>query len=271
MRLPFHRFPVLALLACSLLAGGCAHGPDARDPYEGFNRKVFAFNEGVDKAVLKPVAKGYVAVVPQIARRGVTNFFSNIGMIVTTFNDALQGKGTKVPVDFARFTTNVVFGLGGLIDVASELQIENRNEDFGQTMGYWGAGSGPYLVLPFLGPSNVRDGAGLAVDFVVSPFFYVADDEVTVRWGLFALDVIDTRANLLQAEKFLDTASIDKYSFLRDSYLQRRNYLIHDGNPPSQESNGRQKSLRELEEEDMRDDDPVPLRAAPPGPHLHRP
>lgn len=270
MHWPTTRLPLVALLACASLAGGCAHGPDARDPYESFNRKVYSFNEGVDKAVLKPVAKGYVAVVPQIARRGVTNFFSNIGVIVTTFNDALQGKGTKVPVDFARFTTNLVFGLGGLIDVASELQIENRNEDFGQTMGYWGAESGPYLVLPFLGPSTVRDGAGLAVDFVVSPFFYIDEGEATVRWGLFALDIIDTRANLLQAEKFLDTASMDRYSFLRDSYLQRREYLIHDGNPTGQNSGGQQKSLRELEEEDMRDDDPVPLRAAPSGPRLRR-
>ena len=127
---------VVTLLACTIMAAGCATGPNPRDPYENFNRNVYSFNEGVDKAVLKPVAKGYVAVVPAIARRGVTNFFNNLGMLVTTFNDALQLKGTKVPVDFARFTTNIVFGLGGLIDVASELEIENRNEDFGQTLGY---------------------------------------------------------------------------------------------------------------------------------------
>ena len=227
---------------------------------EPFNRKVYAFNDSVDKAVLKPVAKGYVAVVPQLARRGVTNFFNNLGMVVTTFNDALQLKGTKVPVDFARFTTNIIFGLGGLIDVATELKIENRNEDFGQTLGYWGVASGAYVVLPLLGPSSVRDAPALAVDFVVSPFFYW-DPQAQVRWGIFALDVVDTRANLLQAEKFLDTASVDRYSFLRDTYLQHREYLIHDGNPPSG-SDARQKSLKELEEEDMMDD-PVPLRAAP--------
>ncbi|HVY07936.1 MAG TPA: VacJ family lipoprotein [Burkholderiales bacterium] len=227
---------------------------------EPFNRKVYAFNEGVDKAILKPVAKGYVAVVPQFARRGVTNFFNNLGMVVTTLNDALQLKGSKVPVDFARFTTNLVFGLGGLIDVASELKIEFRNEDFGQTMGYWGVPSGAYVVLPFFGPSDVRDAPGLAVDFVASPFFYWNPDP-GVRWGLFALDVVDTRANLLQAEKFLDTAAIDRYSFLRDSYLQRREYLIYDGNPPNNAESDR-KSLKELEEEDLQDD-PVPLRAAP--------
>src|SRR5690349_9927009 len=230
-----HRFRAAALLACCMLAG-CATGPNPRDPYENFNRKVYAFNEGVDKAVLKPVAKGYVAVVPAMARKGVTNFFSNLGMVVTTFNDVLQLKGTKVPLDVARFTTNVVFGLGGLIAVASELQIANRNEDFGQTLGSWGVGCGRSLVLPLFGPATVRDGSGLAVDFVVSPFFYVQDDNAAVRWGLFALDVVDTRANLLQAENFLDTASLDRYSFLRDTYLQRRDYLIHDGNPPRDES-----------------------------------
>src|SRR6185436_5518694 len=199
--------------------GGCAAGPDPRDPMEPFNRKVYAFNETVDKAVLKPAAKGYVAVVPEIVRRGVRNVFNNLGVVVTTLNDALQLKGTKVPLDFARFTTNIVFGLGGLIDVATELKIENRNEDFGQTLGYWGVGSGPYLVLPLIGPSDLRDAPALAVDFVASPYFYW-DPDATVRWGLFGLDVIDTRANLLSAEKFLDTASLDRYSFLRDSYLQ---------------------------------------------------
>ena len=228
---------------------------------EPFNRKVYAFNDTVDKAVLKPVAKGYVAVVPQLARRGVTNFFNNLGMVVTTLNDALQLKGTKVPVDFARFTTNVVFGFAGLIDVASELKIENRNEDFGQTLGYWGVGSGPYLMLPFFGPSSTRDAPGLVVDFYASPVF-LWDPDPTTRWSLFGLDVVDSRANLMQAEKFIDIAAIDRYSFLRDAYLQRREYLIHDGNPPDS-SNTRQKTLKELEEEDMSDDQTLPLRAAP--------
>ena len=248
----------LLLTVCALC--GCAAGPDPRDPLEPFNRKVYGFNEGVDKAVLKPVAKGYVAVVPQLVRRGVTNVFNNLGMVVTTLNDALQLKGSKVPVDFARFTTNMIFGLGGLIDVASELKIENRKEDFGQTLGYWGVASGPYLILPLFGSSSTRDAPGLAVDFVASPFFYWNPD-AQVRWGLFALDVTDTRANLLEAEKFLETAAIDRYSFLRDAYLQRREYLVRDGNPPTGPGT-RQKSLKELEEEDL-SDEPVPLRAAP--------
>ena len=257
---PLRPFTV-ALLACCFALAGCATGAKPRDPFEGLNRKVYAFNETVDKAVLKPVAKGYVTVVPALARKGVTNFFSNLGMVVTTLNDALQLKGTKVPVDFARFTTNVVFGLGGLIDVASELNIESRNEDFGQTLGHWGVNSGPYLVIPLLGPSSVRDASGLVVDVFASPLVYVEDGEPRLMWGLFALDIIDSRANLLHAETFLDTAAIDRYSFLRDTYLQRREYLVHDGNPPRNGSG--QKSLRELEEEDMREEDPVPLRAAP--------
>jgi phospholipid-binding lipoprotein MlaA len=255
---------ILALLLTACVLCGCAAGPNPRDPLEPFNRKVFAFNEGVDKVILKPVAKGYVAVVPKLVRRGVTNVFNNLGMVVTTLNDALQLKGTKVPVDFARFTTNIVFGLGGLIDVASELKIENRTEDFGQTLGYWGVPSGAYLMLPIFGSRSVRDAPAMVVDFVASPFFYWNPD-ATVRWGLFALDIVDTRANLFEAEKFLDTAAIDRYSFLRDSYIQRREYLIHDGNMPTNNDGGsgtKQKTLKELEEEDL-SDEPVPLRAAP--------
>jgi len=252
----------LLLTACTLC--GCAAGPDPRDPLEPFNRKVYEFNDSVDKAVLKPVAKGYVAVVPQVMRRSATNFFNNLGVVVTTLNDAFQLKGTKVPVDFARFTTNMIFGLGGLIDVASELRIEDRREDFGQTLGYWGVGSGPYLVLPLLGPSSTRDAPALVVDFVANPYFYW-NPNVQIRWSMFALDVVDTRANLLEAEKILETAAIDRYSFLRDSYLQRREYQINDGKPPSGRGT-RQKTLKELEEEDMSEEPaptPVPLRAAP--------
>jgi len=239
------------------MLGGCAAGPDPRDPMEPFNRKVYAFNQTVDKAVLKPAAKGYVAIVPEIVRRGVRNVFNNLGMVVTTLNDALQLKGTKVPVDIARFTTNAVFGLGGLIDVASELKIENRNEDFGQTLGYWGVPSGPYLTLPLLGASDVRDGSGLLVDFFTNPLYYSRADS-QIRWGMFALNLVDTRANLLGAEKFLETAAVDPYSFLRDAYLQRREYLIHDGHPPTSGKGPaqQQKTLKQLEEEDESDQPP---------------
>jgi phospholipid-binding lipoprotein MlaA len=256
--------PVLPfVLACACLLAGCATGPHPRDPYEGFNRKVFAFNEGLDKAVLKPIAKGYEKVLPQFARRGVTNFFNNLGMVVTTINDAIQLKTEKVPVDVLRFATNLTFGIFGLIDVASELRIENRYEDFGQSLGYWGIDSGPYLVLPLLGPSNVRDGAGLAVDFVVSPYYYW-EDEATVRWGLLAVNIVNTRANLLPAEKLLDDTGVERYSFLRDVYLQRREYLIHDGNPPASNTGPRPKSLLELEQEDMQEETVAPAKQKKP-------
>lgn len=247
------------VLACACFLAGCATGPDPRDPYEGFNRKVFAFNEGLDKAVLKPVAKGYQKILPQFARTGVTNFFDNLGMVVTTFNDAVQLKGTKVPVDIARVATNLFFGLGGLIDVATGLGIEKRREDFGQSLGYWGVGSGPYIVLPFFGPSNVRDGSGLAVDIVVSPFYYW-EEQGRVNWGLQAVEIVNTRANLLRAETFLDESGVERYTFLRDIYIQRREYLIYDGNPPVSNTGPRPKSLRELEEEDMQDEPASPAK-----------
>ncbi len=256
----------MARIAICILAGalsllsGCAAGPTRQDPLEAINRGIYRFNHAVDTVVLRPVAKGYEKVVPRIARKGVTNFFSNIGMVVTTFNDALQLKGEKVPVDIMRFATNTVFGLGGLIDVASEMQIEYRSEDFGQTLGYWGVNSGPYLVLPFLGPSSLRDGPALAVDMVVSPYFHLDDDSADVRWSLLALSVVNTRANLLALDPLL-AQQVDPYSFVRDTYLQRRDYLINDGNPPQPQDStdgSRARSLRELEEEEFGDEPVIP-------------
>jgi phospholipid-binding lipoprotein MlaA len=248
------------LLLSALMLSGCASGPDKRDPLESMNRKVYAFNDAVDKAVLKPVTRVYVTVVPELARTGVSNFFSNLGMVVTTFNDALQLKGQQVPVDIMRFAVNTVFGIGGLIDVATELGIARNNEDFGQTLGYWGVKSGPYLVLPLLGPSSVRDGAALPVDFVVSPLSGTLDDE-RERWALLGLRVVDMRAQLLTAEAVL-AQQIDPYSFVRDTYLQRREYLVRDGRPATQTDGSgapRRKSLLELEEEEFGDE---PVRPA---------
>jgi len=238
----------------------CATGPNKQDPLEPMNRRIHRFNNVVDKTVLKPAAKGYKKVVPSGARKGVTNFFRNIGMIVTTLNDALQLKGEKVPVDVMRFACNTVFGLGGVIDVASELNIEYRDEDFGQTLGYWGVKSGPYLVLPLLGPSSIRDGPSRLLDMYASPFFHVDEDSVEVVWSLVLLDTVNTRASLLPLDSLLDQ-QVDPYSFLRDTYLQRREYLVHDGNPTTPKGPPdatRPKSLRELEEEEFGDEPVAP-------------
>ena len=245
----------ICLLLISVALGGCATAQDKRDPLEPMNRKIYAFNTVVDKAILKPVAKAYVTVLPEIAQVGVANFFSNLGMVVTTLNDVLQLKGQQVPVDIMRFAVNTVFGLGGLIDVATEIGIARNSEDFGQTLGYWGVKSGPYLMLPLLGPSSIRDGAALPVDYVASPLApeILRDDEL--RYGLITLRVIDLRAHLLTADSVL-AQQVDPYSFLRDTYLQRREYLVRDGRPLPEEERGttRRKSLLELEEEEFGDE-----------------
>ena len=246
------------LLAAACLLSGCAIGPNPKDPYEKFNRRVHSFNERADKLILKPVAKAYDKVLPDKVQTGIGNFFSNLGVLVTTVNDAAQLKGSKVPVDLMRFATNLVFGLGGFLDVATELKIENRNEDLGQTLGYWGVGSGPYLVLPILGPSSFRDGAALPVDYLLYPTTYFVD-EPRVTNSLTALRFIDARADLLGAEQFLEQSGMDKYSFIRDTMIQRREYQVHDGKPPvtNEPAANRPKTLRELEEEDFADEPPL--------------
>lgn len=193
------------------------------DPWEGFNRPVFNFNEGVDKYALKPLTQGYRYVTPDIAEKGVSNFFNNLRDVRNLLNNLLQLKIEGAGQSFARLTFNSTFGLFGLIDVATPMGIERKPEDFGQTLGYWGTASGPYLVLPFFGPSNPRDGLGLVADMAVDPVFHV-DDRAT-RNSLSALELIDTRSKLLQAEQII---SGDKYSFVRDAYMQRREYQIND-------------------------------------------
>lgn len=194
------------------------------DPWEGFNRTVFEFNEGLDKYALKPVTLGYKAITPDPVEKGVTNFFGNISDIGSLFNNLLQGKLESAGEDVARVAFNTTFGFAGVIDVATAAGIEKHSEDFGQTLGHWGVESGPYLVLPFFGPSNVRDTGGLVVDTVTSPISQIDDD--SARYAVTALQVIDTRAQLLEAEKLI---SGDRYSFIRDAYMQRREFEIEDG------------------------------------------
>lgn len=224
----------LALAAVLLAIAGCATtnaDPSARvDPFESFNRSVHAFNDAVDQAVLKPVAKGYEAVVPRPARDMVGNFFGNLADLWTAANQLLQGKPAEAFSDLSRFVVNTTFGFGGIADVASEMGIEKHDEDFGQTLGVWGVPSGPYLVLPFLGPSSLRDAPGRGVDMLADPL-----NEIGSRGqenNLRLTRVIDGRVRLFPAERVLEGAALDKYSFTRDAWLQRRRNQVYDGNPP---------------------------------------
>jgi phospholipid-binding lipoprotein MlaA len=229
---PLRIFSAL-LLATSL--SSCATVPgerDPRDPWEPMNRTVFKFNETADKAVVKPVAQAYRFVTPRFVRVGVTNFFGNIGDVSVFINDIFQGKGQKAVAGFGRVVINSTFGLGGLIDVAGAAGNPKQNEDFGQTLGFYGVGPGPFWTLPVLGPSTVRDAGGRVVDTFLTPTTYLISNG-NVSLGLSTLEGVNLRSNLLDTEKVLDEAgAVDRYSFLRDAYLQRREALIYDGNPP---------------------------------------
>ena len=212
---------ILAAAAVATLAG-CATQPNAdpRDPLEPMNRAVFGFNDAVDAAVLKPVAQGYQQAVPELARTGVGNFFRNLSEPWSFVNNVAQGRISDAGETFIRFTTNTVFGLGGLLDIAGEANIDQHKQDFGQTLAHYGVPTGPYLVLPLLGPSTVRDTAALPVN--VQGDLLLGINHVPTRNSLYALRVIDVRANLLRAGAVLDEAALDKYSFTRDAYLQLR-------------------------------------------------
>lgn len=219
---------VLALLT------GCASSGNPRDPLEPINRAVYSFNDGFDRAIAKPVAEGYRSVIPEIVRTGIGNFFSNIEDLWIAVNNLLQGKVDMAADDFGRLFLNSTFGFLGLVDFASDVGLEKHNEDFGQTMARWGVGNGPYLVLPFLGPSTVRDALGrLIVDSQAD--FVVQTDHVPTRNSLFVLRTVDARADLLDASRVLEEAALDKYNFVRDAFLQRRRNLIFDGNPPRED------------------------------------
>ena len=199
--------------------------PSEVDPYEDWNRKVYGFNETIDNWFLRPVAKGYRTVMPGFADRAVTNFFNNLTEIRNFANSIFQLKGESAVVAAGRFTYNTVFGLGGLIDVATMFDLPERPEDFGQTLGYWGTGSGPYLMLPFLGPSNPRDFGGFVSDNLLLPSAWDLAETPDVYYAR-ALQIVDKRADLIPAEGFI---SGDGYTFVRNAYLQRRAYLINDG------------------------------------------
>lgn len=230
-----HKIYFAALMLLTLLCSGCATiegPPNPDDPFEGFNRAMYEFNDTLDIYLVKPVSKGYQAVTPDAVDKGVTNFFSNLDDILVMINDLLQLKFRQFASDSARFVFNTTFGLLGFIDVSTEFGLPKHEEDFGQTLGYWGADSGPYLVLPVFGPSSVRDGIGFAVDSVTELNIVYDDMSRAHEYGMFSLKYVDKRADLLSASKIVEETAPDPYSFIRDAWMQRRKNLVHDGNPP---------------------------------------
>jgi phospholipid-binding lipoprotein MlaA len=217
----------LAIAAAALAGCASVQTPTPGDPLESLNRGVFKFNDTVDTYALKPVAKGYTRVVPEPVRKSVTNFFSNVGDVYIAANELLQLKIADGVGDIMRVTINTIFGVGGLFDVATLAKLPKHSSDFGITLGHYGVPSGPYLVLPLLGPSTVRDAAGLVVDYYGNPLSYVQPSSVS--WALYGVNLINTRANLLTTTDVLQAAAIDKYSFIRGAYLQRRRFLISGG------------------------------------------
>jgi phospholipid-binding lipoprotein MlaA len=236
---------ILLLLALALLSA-CAtieEPTDPHDPFESYNRAIYNFNDGVDKYLFKPVAEGYATITPDPAQKGISNFFSNLDDVLVLINNLLQLKLTQAASDTARIIINTSFGLFGLIDWASDIGLQKHHEDFGQTLGYWGVPSGPYFVLPFIGPSTLRDASGFAMDSTYFNPIYKElhedfpppsrENEAAV-WGMTIVKTIDIRAKLLKAEKILDAAALDPYIFIREGYLQRRQNRVYDGHPPEE-------------------------------------
>ena len=235
-----NRLGVLLMSTMLVILTGCATTSDyrdPRDPIEGFNRAMYEFNDALDRAVVKPLAKGYKAIMPAPVDKGITNFFSNLADVGSAINNLLQFKLKRAATDVGRIVVNSTIGILGFIDVASNMNLEKSGEDFGQTLGAWGAGPGPYIVLPILGPSSGRGVVGLVVDWYTDPVRYVKPN----RWrnSLIVLRGIDRRADLSSAGKVLEEAALDPYEFTRDAYLQKRRNDVYDGNPPPEPEDAR--------------------------------
>lgn len=229
---------VMALLVLSGILSGCATNAESPDPLEPLNRRIFSFNKAVDEAILKPLAATYKELAPEPVDEGITNFFSNLNDLSVIANSLLQLKFKQAASDSGRFVINSTLGILGILDLATHFGYPKHYEDFGQTLGYWGVGSGPYVVLPFLGPSSVRDAIGRGVDSYADPRNYISsDDDIVRRWFIITnvINAIDQRADIMAVEDVLDAAALDAYSYLRDAYLQRREYLVNDGNTASSE------------------------------------
>ena len=230
---PGRFWAIVALMA--VFVSGCASLPgerDPKDPFESFNRSMYKFNDALDRAVLKPVAEGYVAITPDSVNKGVTNIFSNLEDVWVTANDVLQFKFGQALSDLWRLVINSTFGIYGIFDVATPLGLSKHHEDFGQTLGHWGVGPGPYLVWPILGPSTIRDTTGDVVEASQWRAYEEVSDSSAGENTLLILDTVDTRADLLGASRVMNKVALDPYIFLRESYLQKRRALVYDGNPP---------------------------------------
>ena len=222
---PFRLNAALIAILGFVAFSGSAYASDEQDPWQAYNRTIFAFNDKVDRFFFKPLAKGYVFVTPRFVQKGVGNVFNNVREVPNVINDVFQGKGKQAAKDTGRFVVNSTLGLAGLFDVAQHMGLKpSDGEDFGQTLAVWGVAQGPYVVLPFLGPTTIRDGFALPVDIYSDPRTYV--DHVPTRNTIQALSLLDARAGLLDLEKHITG---DRYTFIRDAYLQRRNFLIKDG------------------------------------------
>ena len=226
----------ISIVTCFfILTTGCAtnqpHHVDRNDPLESYNRVMYSINDTVDSAILKPVSQGYDFIMPLIVSKGISNFFSNLDDINVVLNDLLQFKLMQAVHDTSRFAINSTVGLLGVVDIASNYGFKKHNEDFGQTLGVWGLNTGPYIVLPLFGPSDLRDTIGLIGDNIYpNPIDYV--DEISARKEFIFTNAIDSRARLLGPEKIVDEAAFDEYTFVKDAYLQRRHDLVYDGDPP---------------------------------------
>lgn len=223
----------LAVIVTTIFLSACATTSQSNDPLEGYNRAMYSFNDFADQAVLKPVAKIYSAVTPAPISRSISNFFSNLNEVTVILNDLLQLKFGQAVDDTGRFLLNSTVGVAGILDVAGHAGYKSHNEDFGQTLGVWGFDSGPYVVLPFLGSSNVRDVFGLIGNTYTNPVPYI--DHVSTRNAAIATRMVDNRAGALGAKNVLQEAALDEYIFVRDAYHQRRESLIYDDNPPEED------------------------------------
>jgi phospholipid-binding lipoprotein MlaA len=241
---PRSRIALWVSLLAAILLGGCATN-NPRDPLEPFNRAMFNFNDVVDKTVAKPVARAYIAVTPRFVRTGVSNFFNNAGDLVSAANCLLQLRGQCAAENVMRFGVNSTLGFAGLLDIATEAGIPRTSTDFGITLGRYGVGTGPYLVVPLWGPTSVRDftASYAGVDGQISPLRHI--DNTKVRNGLFGLSLVNVRANVLRASEVFEDAAIDKYTFTREAFLQRRRNQVYDGNPPDEDEEASQDKDKE--------------------------